>query len=225
MSPIHGLAGFGGGVASKVLSGSAGAGAAFFTFDYHMYGLDMGDLEVYVYDTTASSLIGPLSMTYDDGNATGTTISGEQQTASTDAWKNAVVDLSAASGVTGYLSFKYRPGTNFRADASIDSMSLTISDGTVFDLDPDLFRTDSINNWQYAQVTNKINNDFPSAWTSCSKSASLFGSYEDGSTGSSGTGPSADSDGSTLGYYIYWETSGSFYTYTGWVRYATETTF
>lgn len=226
MSPIQGLSGFGGGATSKLLGGAGGAGGgSSFTFDYHMYGANIGDLEVYVYNTGTSSLIGPLSMTYDDGNATGTVISGQQQTASNQVYKNAVVDLSPASGVTGYLAFKYRPQAGYRADAAVDSMALTLPDETVVDLDPDLFRSSSINNWERTQITNQTDNSFPSTWSACQKVTNVMGSYEDGSTGSGSTGPSGDADGSTVGYYIYWETSGSFYTYTGWVRYDTETTF
>ena len=239
MSPIQGLSGFGGGIASKLLGGAGGGSSSSFTFDYHMYGSFIGDLEVYVYDTTAASLTGPLPLTYDDGNATGTVISGQQQTEHTSAWKNAVVDLSDASGKTGYLAFKYRPQAGYQADASLDSMALTLSDETVVDLDPDLFRSDSIQNWQSARFTDQTTETFPIdndgvlinsnryTWIDCPKSSSAayMGQYEDGNTGSGSTGPYEDSDGSTQGYYLYFEASNPNNGYTGWMRTKNQYTF
>lgn len=242
MTPIHGLAGFGGGVTSKLLGGAgggAGGGGGSFTFDYHMYGSTIGDLEVYVYDTIAASLIGPFSMTYDDGNSTGTVISGQQQTTATAAWKNAVVDLAGTGGKTGYLAFKYRPGTSYTGDAALDSMSLTTSNGTVVDLDPNLERLGT-SNWQSARWPNKTDNTFPldndgkpknysssQLWIDCPKSASTsyMGQYEDGSTPSGSTGPIQDSDGSTSNYYIYFETSNPNSSYTAWLRTKSQYTF
>lgn len=244
MSPISGLAGFGGGVTSKLLGGGGGGGGApsSFTFDYHMYGANIGDLEVYVYDTTAASLIGPHPLTYDDGNATGTVISGQQHTSGTDAWSNAVVDLSDSSGVTGHLAFKYRPKTgSFTGDAAIDSMALTLPDETVIDLEPDLARSANIQNWESARFTNQTDDSFPLpggptlinigafgySWITTPKSASAnyMGQYEDANTGSGNTGPNYDSDGNTTQYYIYWETSSNNRLYTAWLRTANQYTF
>ena len=243
MTPIHGLAGFGGGVASKLSSGGAGGGGGSLTFDYHMFGNNIGDLEVYVYDTSASSLIGPFSMTYDDGNSTGTVISGQQQTTQSGAWKNAVADLAGTGGKTGYLAFKYRPGTqgtSYMADAALDSMSLTTSNGTVVDLDPNLERYGT-HNWQSARYQNQTDDTFPQdnsgkyinyspnnyIWIDTPKNSgtAYMGQYEDGGTPSGSTGPVQDSDGSTTNYYIYFETSSSNATYTAWLRTKSQYTF
>ena len=238
MSPIQGLSGFGGGIASKLLGGAGGGSSSSFTFRYHMYGSTMGDLQVYVYNTTAASLVGPFSITYDAG--TGTVISGEQHTSQSATWGSATVDLSDASGVTGYLAFKFRPGSNYFADAALDDMSLTLPDGTVVDLDPDLFRSDSIQNWQSARFQDKTTDTFPIDggsvvinagnsynWKDCAKNSSTlwFGQYEDRNTGSGNTGPNADASGSITGYYIYFEASSPNWNYTAWLRTKNQYTF
>ena len=169
-------------------------------------------------------------MTYDDGNLTGTVISGQQQTAATDAYRSAVVDLSSVAGVTGYLAFKYRGGSSFLGDAAVDGMELTLSNGTVVDLDPDLKRTGPINNWESSKIENKTDNSFPTSPTSFgipirTNQTGSFGAYWSGSTTSSSTGPNYDADGSTTGYYIYWETSSPNSLYTSWVRTLSQYTF
>ncbi len=81
-------------------------------FSYHMYGNNIQTLEVQV----------------DNGAGFGTTlktISGAQQTASTDAWKKDTLDLTAFSGDTIRVRFV---GTNngFNGDIAIDEVAINV---------------------------------------------------------------------------------------------------
>ncbi len=88
------------------------------TFDYHMYGGSMGTLFVDVYDGAWTT--GVFSLT------------GEQQTAGTDAWRQAVVDLTDyenRSNIT--VRLRGVTGSDYQGDISIDNFSVcTIDPGT-----------------------------------------------------------------------------------------------
>lgn len=83
------------------------------SFWYHMYGALMGDLNVVV--------VG--------GSSTGTdttifTISGQQQTAETDPWLEAVVDLSPWAGIVTQINFQAVRGAGFTSDVSLDDVNI-----------------------------------------------------------------------------------------------------
>jgi large repetitive protein len=83
------------------------------TFWYHMYGALIDKLEVQVRGSGGSW-------------ATLSTISGSQQSASTDPWQEKIVDLSAYANDTLQIRFKgYRvQGSNNRVDISIDDVDV-----------------------------------------------------------------------------------------------------
>ncbi len=81
-------------------------------FSYHMFGNNITDLQIQV----------------DNGTGFGTTlktISGAQQTASTDAWKKDTLDLTAFSGDTIRIKF-LGTNTGFNGDIAIDEISIDV---------------------------------------------------------------------------------------------------
>jgi hypothetical protein len=78
-------------------------------FDYHMFGGDMGTLDVIVssggMDTNVFS------------------ISGQQQTAETDAFATQIVDLAAYAGQIIQVTFRGTKGADFESDIAIDSVA------------------------------------------------------------------------------------------------------
>ncbi len=78
------------------------------SFDYHMYGADMGGLFLDINGTTVWS------------------ITGQQQTASGDPWGTQSVDLSAYAGECYVLiQFRNETGASYRSDIGLDNISLT----------------------------------------------------------------------------------------------------
>lgn len=214
MAPLIGLSGFGGGTASKLFSKkSSVASNAELRFKYYAYGATIGTLEVYWDD--GSTLNGPL--TFIANGSTVTEIQGQQQTGTGQAWRSATCDLSSFGGDTGRVVFKYVTSNNFTGDIQLDAIELDHSGGTE-DLDPDLRRTASINNWEQS----KSSSTYSSASFSTvivSSSANQFWNYDAGGTASANTADTRDSDGSSSGYYLYVESSSPNYSnVTGWLR-------
>ena len=89
------------------------------TFDYHMYGSDMGTLS--------------LELSIDDG-ATYTTIfsiNGQQQTGMSDSWTTQVVDLSLYDGQVIKLRFNGQTGSGYRSDMAIDKVQISATELTL----------------------------------------------------------------------------------------------
>ncbi|MBR9915586.1 MAG: hypothetical protein GYB32_12300, partial [Algicola sp.] len=84
-----------------------------FSFYYHMYGIEMGDLS--------------LEVSTDNGNNWNnlTTISGGQQTANGDPWLIENVPLNLFDGQVIKLRFVGTTGGGYRSDISIDQLNLT----------------------------------------------------------------------------------------------------
>ena len=80
-------------------------------FYYHMYGATMGSLEVEVFDGTTWTSI--------------CSISGQQQTATTDPWVSVGIDASAYA-VADLLTFRFKAtrGTDFYGDIRLDDISV-----------------------------------------------------------------------------------------------------
>ncbi|WP_162200439.1 fibronectin type III domain-containing protein, partial [Kordia jejudonensis] len=78
------------------------------TFNYHMFGGQIGTLDVLVNGTTNVW-----------------TLSGEQQTSATAPWEIAVVDLAAFAGQTISITFRGTSAGTFEGDISIDNVSFT----------------------------------------------------------------------------------------------------
>jgi hypothetical protein len=80
------------------------------SFYYHMYGATMGDLYFEVLDNGAWVTL--WSMT------------GEQQTANADPWREAIVDVSAYQTDTTQFRFRGETGTSYTSDMCIDDFKL-----------------------------------------------------------------------------------------------------
>jgi len=87
----------------------AGSVAPTLSYFYHMYGEDMGTLEVFVISNGVSTRVD--------------SIGGEQQTSNAEAYRQALVDLSAFSGVI-QLEFRGTKGADFNSDMAIDDVSI-----------------------------------------------------------------------------------------------------
>ncbi|WP_298514719.1 fibronectin type III domain-containing protein [uncultured Kordia sp.] len=77
------------------------------TFNYHMFGMQIGSLEVIISGSTVWSL------------------SGQQQGGETEPWELAVVDLAAYAGQTVTVTFRARSAGSFEGDIAIDNISFT----------------------------------------------------------------------------------------------------
>lgn len=78
------------------------------TFDYHMFGAQIGTLDVLVNGTTNVF-----------------SISGQQQVSDTDPWGEAIVDLAAYAGQTISITFRATGAGTFEGDIAIDNVSFT----------------------------------------------------------------------------------------------------
>ncbi|MBC2844391.1 leucine-rich repeat protein [Winogradskyella flava] len=76
------------------------------TFNYHMFGSDIGTLDVLVNDTDNVF-----------------SLSGEQQTSATIGWEFAVIDLSAYAGQTISITFRGTSAGQFEGDIAIDNVA------------------------------------------------------------------------------------------------------
>ena len=81
-----------------------------FSFWYHMFGDNMGDLSVRAVGNNIDSLL--------------VTISGQQQTAETDPWKRQILDLTPFKDSTIHFVFTGVRGNGFESDISIDDIEL-----------------------------------------------------------------------------------------------------
>jgi len=81
-------------------------------FYYHMYGATMGDLKIYVDTNGVSDLL--ISYT------------GQQQTAGSDAWNLASLNLVGYQGKSVVLRFSGVRGSSYTSDMSIDDIRLSI---------------------------------------------------------------------------------------------------
>lgn len=86
---------------------------AFFLFDYHMYGANMGTLDVEISSNAGASWTNVF------------TRSGQQQTIETDPWLNESIDLATYIGNTINIRFVGTKGNSFRSDMAIDNIVIS----------------------------------------------------------------------------------------------------
>jgi len=90
-------------------------------FFYHMYGVDMGSLHVDVCDDSSN------------WHSNLWEISGEQQTSSSDPWKNAVVEMQQFGGQSPVkVRFRGITGNDFHSDMAVDYITITNRPGGLF---------------------------------------------------------------------------------------------
>lgn len=83
-----------------------------FTYEYHMYGVNMGNLDVYVQDvnTGVSTIV--------------SSFSGQQQTGENQPWRKATIYLTSFVGDTVILKFVGARGNGFESDISLDEVCI-----------------------------------------------------------------------------------------------------
>jgi Concanavalin A-like lectin/glucanases superfamily/GEVED domain/MAM domain, meprin/A5/mu/Secretion system C-terminal sorting domain/HYDIN/CFA65/VesB-like, Ig-like domain len=94
----------------------SGIGSPIFTFSYHMYGVEMGTLNVDI--STDSGVTYPTTLW---------TQTGQVQSTGGSAWNTVNIDLSAYIGQVVKLRFNGVTGNGYRSDMAIDDLSLTVS--------------------------------------------------------------------------------------------------
>nr|WP_321237364.1 choice-of-anchor D domain-containing protein [uncultured Psychroserpens sp.] len=92
------------------------ATTAQFSFYYHMYGANMGTLDLEVSTDNGLTYSAPIW-----------TQAGQLQTSSAQAWQLATINLNSYVGQTIMLRFNGTTGANYASDMAIDDISLTIS--------------------------------------------------------------------------------------------------
>jgi len=156
--------------------------AAFYNFDYHMYGSAMGTLNLEISTDGALNWSKLWSATGNQGNI----------------WYSANIDLSAYTGQIIQLRFHGITGTSYTSDMAIDKLQLTStpppgSTGCTNLISTFPYQEGFESNW--------------GVWTETTSSLDIW-RRQSGSTPSSSTGPSSAYDGN---YYVYAETSGPNY--------------
>lgn len=207
MAPFMSISGLGGPNSSFTKGGASGA--PFFNWKYYAYGTNIKETNV-IWGTTD----GTMNLLR--------TISGQQHTGTGQTWNSYSEDLSAYSGTTGRIYFAYKTGTFYYQDPQFDAMQLI--DTTNGDIDHDPGTSTGRSRWQRLSGYN-ASLDAPNASAfqtiSTSTSTSDGWNYDYGGTPSGSTGNNQDSDGSTSGYYLYFEGSNPNYTSSTryyWVR-------
>ncbi len=170
-------------------------GSPEFNWRYYAYG---NDIEVtYVYwiqtDGTQSQL---------------RSVSGQQHSNSTSTWNSYSEDLSSYSGTTGRIYIGYRTGDDYKNDPQFDNMELI--DTTLGDISLDPGTSTGRSRWEKrTSYTSTISAPTTSTFSTITidTSTSNVWNYDKGGTPSSGTGSTKDANGSTGGYYLYFEGS------------------
>ena len=205
MAPPISMLGMSGAV-STLTKGGGGGGSPTFNWRYYAYGSTMGVTYIYW------GLSSPTSTTY-----LLRTVSAQQHNTIGLTWNTYSEDLSAYSGTTGYIYIVYRTGSNFYNDPQFDNMELVDTTSGTIDLDPGSITGRS--NWnRYSSYTTSISP--PGTWSTIpiGDSTTNIWNYDSGGTPSSSTGNDRDVDGSSSGYYLYFEGSSPNYV-SGSIRY------
>ena len=180
-----------------------------FEWYYYAYGSNIGVIYIYWLNSSNNSLNLLRS------------ISGQQHTGTTQSWDEYTEDLSEYAGQTGRIVIAYKTGSFWRNDIQLDKMELTETTSGDIDLDPGTSTGRS--NWQKNNSYTTTPTYPTSQWNTLSTSISISTSasnrwnYDSGGTPSGSTGGTKDADGSSTGYYLYFE--GSFPNYSSSDRY------
>ena len=180
-----------------IADAAAPSGAPEFDWRYYAYGANMENTYVYWIQTDGTqSLLRQ--------------VSGQQHSNSTQTWNSYSEDLSSYSGTTGRIYIGYRTGSGYKNDPQFDNMELI--DTTSGDISLDPGSQTGRNRWQ--KITSYTTTLFAPTTSTFSTISISPGSptthvwnYDAGGTPSSATGSTKDANGSTSGYYLYFEGS------------------
>lgn len=173
-----------------ILESSAFTGSSrVLSFEYHMYGSNMGTLR-------AEVLV-------NGGQWTAvSTISGQQQTSNGAAYLTRTVDLSGYGSQAIKVRFRYTAAGGYRGDVAIDDVYITGSGGSI---------GGTVNEGSTGggggSTSGEVDLTFESGFGDWTNGGSEGFTRRSGSTPSSSTGPSSASGGS---YYAYMETSSGY---------------
>ena len=188
---------------------AAPTGAPFFNWRYYAYGSSIGTTYIY----------------WRQNNGTATMLRqviGQKHTGFTQTWNTYSEDLSSYSGQTGRIYIAYKTGNYWRNDPQFDNMELLDTSGGDISHDPGT--ATGRGRWQrYSSYTTVLNPPPTSSFFSISTGTSTSNkwNYDTNGTPSSSTGGTRDADGSSSGYYLYFEGSSPNYstsTIYYWVR-------
>ena len=139
------------------------------------------------------------------------TVIGQQHSGFTQTWNTYSEDLSSYSGTTGRIYIGYETGNNFYNDPQYDNMELI--DTTVGDISLDPGTSTGRSRWEkYSSYTTTATpptgsySSIPIATSTANR-----WNYDSGGTPSSATGGTRDANGSSSGYYLYFEGSSPNY--------------
>ena len=99
-----------------------------------MHGINVGNLKVqHSTDATFAAGVTDLSVSWDGSSAT--FIAGQQQASTSDAYKQATIDLTSYAGTSFYLRFLYTGGITYLSDVAIDAIEVSgTTGGSVYKL-------------------------------------------------------------------------------------------
>ena len=187
-----------------IADAAAPSGAPFFNWRYYAYGTNIGSTLIYWRQNTGTTTLLR-------------SINGQQHTGFTQTWDTYAEDLSSYSGQTGRIYIAYRTGSYWRNDPQFDNMELV--DTTLGTISHDPGTSTGRGRWEkyssYTSTTTPPTSSYSSITIGTSTSNKW--NYDSGGTPSSNTGGTRDADGSSSGYYLYFE--GSSPNYTGSTRY------
>ena len=170
-------------------------GAPEFNWRYYAYGSDIEVTYVYWIQTDGTQNL--LS-----------SVSGQQHTNKTSTWNSYSEDLSSYSGTTGRIYIGYRTGSGYKNDPQFDNMELI--DTTLGDISLDPGTSTGRSRWEkrtsYTSTTSAPTTSTFSTITISTSDSNVW-NYDKGGTPSGSTGSTKDADGSTSGYYLYFEGS------------------
>ncbi len=154
-----------------------------FTFDYHMYGGQMGTLKVQVSTNNGTSWAD-----------IGWTRTGQQNSPSTSPWLAATINLTAYAGLTIKLRFHGTTGSGYQSDMAVDNVGLQDNVVTC---------TSTVNTFPYTEGFEGAGAGGLGAWI---QDATDGGDWTIATGGpfSGGTGPQGAAE---LSYYAYTEAS------------------
>jgi hypothetical protein len=192
----------------------AAAGAPEFNWRYYAYGISIKTTYVYWRQTN-----GTVTLLR--------SVNGQQHTGTTQTWNTYSENLGSYSGTTGRIYIAYRTGSNFYNDPQFDNMELVDTTSGTIDLDPGT--STGRGRWErYTSYTSSLTPPTTSySAIFIDSSTGYKWNYDSGGTPSGNTGSIYDANGSSSGYYLYFEGSSPNYTTATryyWVRMTSDYT-
>ena len=195
---------------------AAPSGAPEFNWRYYAYGSSIANGRTVVVWRQTNGTVNTLR-----------TVIGQQHTGFTQTWNTYSEDLSSYSGTTGRIYIGYETGDNFYNDPQYDNMELV--DTTIGTISHDPGTSTGRGRWEKYSSSTTTATPPTTSYSSIpiGTSTSNIWNYDSGGTPSSSTGGTRDANGSSSGYYLYFEGSSPNYsnnTRYYWVRMSSDYT-